>query len=273
MEQEQAGPLTLPGIGLGTMRLTGDTCRQLVGAALAAGYRHLDTARKYGNEADVGAAIAASAMPRDEIVLTTKLAPDELAAGDVQRATVSSLARLGTDHVDLLLVHWPNPDVALAETLEALAEVRDEGKARAIGVANFPTGLLKEALATVDGLVTNQVEYHPYLAQDAVLEQVRAEGLVLTAYCPLARGALLDDPVLAEVAAGRGRTVAQVALRWLVQQDRVVAIPRTSNVDRLHENLAALEFTLTNDEMAAITRLARGLRVVDPPHAPTWDAA
>lgn len=272
MQREAAGGLTLPGIGLGTMRLHGDTCHEVVGAALAAGYRHLDTARKYDNEADVGAAMAASAVPRDQIVVTTKLPPDELAADEVARATESSLERLGTDYIDLLLIHWPNPDVPLAETLEAMAAQRERGTVRSIGVANFPTTLLKEALDTVDGLVTDQVEYHPYLGQAAVLDLVRAGQLVLTAYCPLARGALLDDPVLDDVAAGQGRTVAQVALRWLVQQDGVVAIPGTSRVERVHENLEVLDFTLTADEMTAIGALARGQRIVDPPHAPSWDA-
>jgi 2,5-diketo-D-gluconate reductase B len=262
----------LPLIGLGTMRLRGDRCRDVVGAALAEGYRHVDTARKYGNEMEVGAALAASSVPRDAVVLVTKLASNELTTDRVRLATEDSLRNLRTDHLDLLLIHWPNPAVPLAETLDAMARLRDVGLVRGVGVANFPTRLLDAAADLVDDLVTDQVEYHPYLAQGAVLDRVRAHGMVLTAYCPLARQRLLADPVLIGVAEEHACTPAQVALRWLVQQADVVAIPGTSTVARLCENLAATEGpVLTQEQLAAIAGLARGDRVVDPPHAPTWD--
>lgn len=274
MGSEAVDRVALPNIGLGTMRLRGDDGRRIVGAALAAGYRHIDTARKYGNEDDVGAAIASSAVPRDDVVVTTKLGPDELTTALVRDATEDSLRRLRTEYVDLLLIHWPNPHVPIEQTLEAMRELRDRGLVRALGVANFPTALLTQATRLEPELVTDQVEYHPYLAQDALLDRVRNRGMVLTAYCPLARQQLLDDPVLVEIAAEHGCTSAQVALRWLVQQDDVVAIPGTSNVSRLTENLEALSGPrLSDDEMARVGGLARGERLVDPPHAPTWDTA
>lgn len=273
MRMEVVDGLTMPGIGLGTMRLRGRDCEDVVGAALAEGYRHLDTARKYGNEAEVGRALAASSVTRDEVVVVTKLPPDELTAPLVRRSTEDSLRNLHTDHLDVLLIHWPNPDVPLAETLEAMSGLRAEGLVHAIGVANFPSGLLEEATRLVDGLVTDQVEYHAYLGQDAVIERVRAKGMVLTAYCPLARQRLLGDPVLNAIADDYGCTPAQVALRWLVQQDRVIAIPGTATIARLQENLAAMHGTpLSDEQMAAISSLTRGDRVVNPPHAPTWDA-
>jgi 2,5-diketo-D-gluconate reductase B len=273
MGSEGIDRVALPDIGLGTMRLRGDDCRIITEAALATGYRHIDTARKYGNEEDVGAAISSSAVPRGDVIVTTKLAPDELTSSLVRNATEESLRRLRTDYVDLLLIHWPNPEVPLEQTLQAMSDLRDRGLVRALGVANFPTALLAEATRLEPGLITDQVEHHPYLAQDAVLDRVRAEGMVLTAYCPLARQRLLDDPVLVEIAADHGCTSAQIALRWLVQQDDVVAIPGTSNVSRLTENLEVLSGPrLSDDEMSRIRGLARGERLVDPPHAPGWDA-
>lgn len=273
MRSEAVDRMTLPSVGLGTMRLQGDDGRRIIEAALAEGYRHVDTARKYGNEAEVGAALAASSVPRHEVTVTTKLAPDELTTSLVPKATEDSLRRLRTEYVDLLLIHWPNLELPLEQTLEAMTELRDRGLVRALGVANFPTSLLTEAKRLEAGLVTDQVEYHPYLAQDAVLDRVRAEGMVLTAYCPLARGRLLDDPVLVQVATDHGCTSAQIALRWLVQQDDVVAIPGTSDVSRLRENLGVLSGPrLSDDEMSRIAGLARGERLVDPPHAPDWDA-
>ena len=273
MEKEDVGVLTLPGVGLGTMRMDGDKCRKVVGAALAEGYRHLDTARSYGNEAAVGQALEESSARREDVVLVTKVPPTLLAADDVRETAEESLRRLRTEYVDILLVHWPSRSVPIEEALGAMAELRERGLARTIGVANFPTALLSQAMGIIDGLVTNQVEYHPYLSQRLVLEQLRSAGMVLTAYCPLGRQVLLDDPVLRVIADDHGRTTAQIALRWLVQQDRVIAIPGTTTVLRLRENLDALDGPhLTDDEMARISDLARGGRVVNPPEkAPVWD--
>ena len=268
---ESVAGITFPAIGFGTMRQRGDACAELVDAALAMGYRNIDTARKYGNEAAVGAGIRRSSVSRDDFLVTTKLPPDDLPADRVRAAVEDSLRNLGLDYVDLFLVHWPRADVPLADTLGVMADLREAGLTRFIGVSNFPSALLEEAVGITD-LVTNQVEYHPYLAQDVVLPKVRDLGLVLTAYCPLGRGGpLLRDPVLGEIAATHGRSVAQVALRWLVQQPRVVAVPGTSSVEHLRENLSVYDFTLDDSEMAAIGRLARGDRVVNPPTAPAWD--
>jgi 2,5-diketo-D-gluconate reductase B len=266
-----ADGLLVPAIGLGTMRQRGDACSTLVEAALAEGYRHIDTARKYGNERAVGAGLARSSVARDEVLLTTKLAPGELRGHRVRAATEDSLRELGVDHLDLLLVHWPDPAVPLAETLEAMTALREDGLVRAIGVANFPSTMLREATGLAE-LATDQVEYHPYLGQQPVLDACRHAGLVVTAYCPLARaGELLEEDVVREVAGSHGRSPAQVVLRWLIQQPSVVAIPGTSSIDHLRENLAVQDFELTNDEIVAIAALARSGRVVDPPHAPDWD--
>lgn len=272
MEFRTAAGLDIPSIGLGTMRLLGEECRRAVGDALAAGYRHIDTARKYGNEEDVGAALRSSGVSRDEILLVTKLWHDELSTDAVRVAVADSLRRLEVDYLDVLLVHWPSRQVPLSETMEALVRAKEEGQARRIGVANFPASLF-EQVADTPGLIGNQVEYHPYLSQAPLLSIARDQGLVLTAYCPLGRGGdLLRDPVLERLAADRGRTVAQIVLRWLLQQPRVVAIPGTGRREHMRENLDVFDFTLSDGEMATIHALARRQRVVDPPHAPDWDA-
>ncbi|MPZ87715.1 MAG: aldo/keto reductase [Nitriliruptorales bacterium] len=253
------------------MRLHGEQCRSIVSAALAEGYRHIDTARSYDNEEDVGAGIRQSSVPRDEIVLVTKVWHTDLAGPDVEEAAESSLRRLGTDYVDVLLVHWPSRAVPLEETLEAFAQVREQGKARFIGVGNFPSTMF-EGIAGVPGLIGNQVEYHPYLGQDKILTSARSNGLVVTAYCPLGRaGDLLQDPLLQELAGSYGKTVPQIVLRWLIEQDRVAAIPGTSDPGHLRENVDVFDFELSPDDAAAISSLARGARVVNPPHAPDWD--
>jgi 2,5-diketo-D-gluconate reductase B len=272
MEKERIGKYTMPGIGFGTLGNVGDAGCALVEAALAEGYRYIDTSRYYGNEEAVGRALARSSVPRGDIWVTTKLLhPKTPPQPDLALELEKSLRLLQTDYVDLLLIHWPNPEVSLEWALGEFAALRDQGKARTIGVSNFPTGLLRQALEIVGDLAANQVEYHPYLNQRPLLELMRERGLVLIAHSPLARGAVLNDPVLDEIAAQRGLSVAQVALRWLVQQEGVVAIPGVQNVEQLRDNLKVLDITLTSDEMAAISALARGLRIVDPPHGPTWD--
>ena len=274
MEQERIGSAVMPGIGFGTLGNSGETATRLVTAALAEGYRHIDTAHYYGNEEAVGRGIADSPVARDEIWLTTKiLHPKAPPVSDVVVAAEDSLRRLGVDEVDLLLVHWPTSSTPLEKALEAFVRLRDQGKARAIGVSNFTVEQLGRAVRLADGIAVNQVEYHPYLDQHRLLQAVREEGLVLTAHSSLARGKVLEDPVLRGIAADGGHSPAQVALRWLVQQERVTAIPGAENVEQLRENLGALEIRLSEDEMRRIGSLARGVRVVDPAHAPSWDAA
>ena len=263
----------IPAIGLGTGGL-GEDCAQIVAAALAAGYRHIDTARKYGSERGVGGAIRAAGVPRSEIFLTTKVSHEHLHAGDFERSTQASLQALGLDQVDLLLVHWPAPDMPLPETMGALAQMKRRGLTRHIGVANFNIALLDEVISLCpEPLVALQAEYHPYLDQSKVLAACRRHGLVFIAYCPLARGRLLGDPVIGEIARAKGRTAAQVALRWLVQQDGVAAIPGSSSRERVAENIDISGFALTDDEMKRIAALARrNGRVVNPVgRVSAWD--
>jgi diketogulonate reductase-like aldo/keto reductase len=274
MEKELLGKYTMPGIGFGTLGNTGDAARDLVEAALAEGYRYIDTSRYYGNEEAVGSAVARSSVPRGDIWITTKLLhPRTPPQPDLRLELEKSLRMLQTDYVDLLLIHWPRPDVSLEWALGEFAALRAQGKVRTIGVSNFTTALLRQALESIGDLAANQVEYHPYLGQRALLAAMRERDLVLIAHSPLARGAVLNDPVLQEIARRRRLSAAQVALRWIVQQERVVAIPGAQNVEQLRDNLKVLDCTLTNDEMGAISALARGTRIVNPKHSPAWDSA
>ena len=263
----------MPQIGFGTSQL-GD-CGELVATALRLGYRHIDTAWKYGSEKGVGAGIRASGVPRGEIFLVTKVSHEYLRAADFARSVDQSLKNLQVDHVDLLHVHWPSTEkVPLAETMAALARAKREGLTRHIGVANFNIALLEEARRTCpEPLATLQAEYHPYLDQRRVLDYCREHGMILTAYCPLARGRLFGDPVLADIARAKNRTIAQVVLRWLVQQGNIAPIPRSSNPERIAQNLDVFNFTLTADEMKRIHALARpDGRIANPAgRAPAWD--
>ncbi|WP_163269595.1 aldo/keto reductase [Chelativorans alearense] len=265
----------IPAIGLGTWTLEGRACTDLVSHALGIGYRHVDTAAIYGNEQEVGEAIRNAGLPRGDIFLTTKVWWTDLAAADLKRSATESLERLGLDHVDLLLVHWPNPAVPLAETMDALNRVREEGLTRHIGVSNFPSRLLAEAVRLSEApLVANQVEYHPYLNQDKVHAACRENGMAMVSYCPIYRGgALLDEPAVAEAAARHGRTPAQIVLRWHLEQEDVAVIPRTSRKERLAENAGIFDFSLDAGEMAAISRLrSAGRRLCDYGFSPEWDS-
>lgn len=265
----------IPAIGLGTWPLKGETCIRSVHAALEAGCRHVDSAAAYHNEEAVGEAIRSQPVPRADIFVTTKVWYSDCADGPLQKSAEASLKRLGLDQVDLLLIHWPNPERPIDEQVRALCDARRRGLARHIGVSNFPVGHLERALHAADEpLVANQVEYHPYLDQSALLTACRRHGLALIAYVPLAHGEVTTDPVVKEVARARGRTAAQVALRWLVQQPNVAAIPGSSNPEHVRANMAVEEFALTDDEMARISALARpDGRLLDPGWAPQWDSA
>jgi diketogulonate reductase-like aldo/keto reductase len=268
-----AGGIAIPALGLGTMKLTGEAGAHAVEQALRLGYRHLDTAAAYGNEAQVGEGLRASGVDRASVFVTTKVWRDDMAAANVLRSAEASLERLGLDQVDLLLLHWPNPAVPLEESVGALCRAKRMNLARAIGVANYPTALFDRAQTLADEpLVTNQVEYHPFLSQRRVLETVRRHGSSLTAYAPLARGAVAQDATLVEIARAHQATASQVSLRWLVQQPQVVAIPKTAQVERLKQNLDIFDFSLSDTEMDRISALARpDGRVVRPPFAPQWD--
>jgi len=262
----------MPSLGLGTWQLEGADAVEGVRHALELGYRHVDTARAYGNEREVGEGLRRSGVPRDEVWVTTKVWRDDLEPDRLRRSAEASLKDLGLDRVDLLLVHWPNPSVPLSDTLAALHRVRQDGLTRHMGVANFPSGLLREAVAQFP-IHANQVEYHPYLDQRAVLDAARAHGIVVTAYSPFGTGGLLGDPVLAEIAQARGCTPAQVTLRWLLDQSGVAAIPKAATPAHRAANLGALDLApLTYAERARLDGLARGRRFVNPAFAPKWDA-
>ncbi len=263
----------IPAIGFGTSQL-GD-CADVVATALKLGYRHIDTAWKYGSEKGVGAGIRASGVSREEIFLCTKVSHEYLRAADFARSVDESLSNLQVGYVDLLHVHWPTIDnIPLAETMGALAKAKRDGLARHIGVANFNIALLEEALRLCpEPLVSLQAEYHPYLDQSKVLAYCRKAGLIFTAYCPLARGRLFKDPVLADIASSKGKTIAQIALRWLMQQGNIAAIPRSSNPRHIAESLDVFDFELTADEMKRIFALKRpDGRIANPKgRAPAWD--
>ena len=263
----------IPALGFGTFRLEGAVARDQVARALDAGYRHVDTARVYGNEREVGQGIARSTVPRNQVFLTSKLWPDDFRPEDVARATRASLAELGTDHVDLMLLHWPNPEVPVADTLGALERARGEGLIRHYGVSNFTVPLFEEAAdAAPRALVTNQVEFHPLLDQRRVRAAARAHGAAVTAYSPLAQGRVAEEPVLREIAEAHGATPAQVSLAWILAGPELVAIPRSSKPERVEENLAAAELALAPSELGALDALRdRRERVIDPEFAPAWD--
>lgn len=263
----------VPALGLGAYSLQGQQGVELVRTALDIGYRHIDTARMYGNEAEVGRAVQDSGVDRSDIFITTKIWPDDLAYSDVKRCADDSLGNLGTDYVDLLLIHWPSKKIPLDETLTAFAEIKAAGKARLIGVSNFNTALMKEAVEQCGAdIACNQVEYHPLLSQRPVLDLARGYGMMLTAYKPVAEGHVLEEPLLNRIGESHGKTATQVSLRWLIQQQAVVAIPKTGNVARCRENFDIFDFELSADEMIEITALtSRNKRLLDVSLGPVRD--
>jgi diketogulonate reductase-like aldo/keto reductase len=263
----------IPALGFGTSPITGSFAAEEIVTALKAGYRHIDTARKYGTERTVGEGMRASGVPRGDIFLTTKVSHENLREADFARSVDESLKALDVDYFDLLMIHWPNPEIPVAEAVKGLAKAKRQGIARHIGVANFNTTLIDQALNTCpEPIAALQAEYHPYLDQTKVLDACRKRGLAFVAYCPLGRGRLFDDKVLSEIAERRGRTIAQIALRWLMQQN-VAAIPRSSNPERIAANLNVFDFTLSDGEMQRIGALKRpDGRIADPRgRVPPWD--
>jgi 2,5-diketo-D-gluconate reductase B len=260
----------VPVLGFGTWLIEGADATEAVRDALAIGYRQIDTARAYGNEREVGRGIADSGVPREEIFLTTKVPHDEASADEVQRDCEQSLERLGVDYLDLLLLHWPSPDVPLEETLKALTALRADGRIRNLGVSNFPAGLLKQALDLAP-VFCDQVEYHPFLDQSRLLELARANDVLITAYSPLAHGKVPDDATLNRIGAAHGKTAGQVALRWLLDQDHVSPIPKASSHGRRVENFEVFDFELTDAERNRIAGLHKDDRQIDPDDGPDWD--
>ncbi len=255
----EANGAKIPLVGLGTWELRGRTCARAVEQALRLGYRHVDTAEMYDNERDVGDGIRASGVKRNELFITTKIWPTHFAPRALERAARDCLVRLRLSEVDLLLLHWPNPQIPLAETLGALDKVKRDGLARNIGISNFTVAQIEEAVAiATEPLVCDQVECHPYLDQSKVIAACLQHGMAVVAYSPIARGNAKNDAVLARIGAAHKKTAAQISLRYLVQQN-IVVIPRTSKVERLTENAALFDFTLE--------RRARW------PRSPRWRAA
>ncbi|MCC6775254.1 MAG: aldo/keto reductase [Hyphomicrobiales bacterium] len=264
----------IPLLGLGTWDLRGRACARIVEQALRLGYRHIDTAEMYDNEREVGEGLRGSGVKRSEVLVTTKIWPSHFAPRELERAAKDCVVRLRLTEVDLLLLHWPNPQVPLSETLGALCKMKQMGLARHIGVSNFTVAMIEEAVRlSSEPLVCNQVEMHPFLDQSKVVEVCRRHGMALVAYSPIARGGVKSDALLARIGKGHGKTAAQVSLRFLVQQG-IVVIPRTSKVERLAENQAIFDFELAAEEMSAIGALARrDGRIVDYAYSgsPKWD--
>jgi 2,5-diketo-D-gluconate reductase B len=263
----------MPVIGFGTSGLAAPV-GEIVATALKCGYRHLDAARKYGTEDGVGEGIRAAKIAREELFITSKVSHENLRAADFARSVDDSLKALGVSYLDLLLVHWPNLQIPLAETMQALARAKRQGLARYLGVANFNIALLDEAMRLCpEPLVTLQAEFHPYLDQRKVLDACRERGLILTGHCPLGRGRLINDPVIGEIARAKGKTAAQIALRWSIQHGNVAPIPRSSNPQRIAQNIDVFDFTLSDEEMDRIAALRRpDGRIANPAgRAPAWD--
>jgi len=263
----------MPAVGYGTMELP-QRGAELVAYAIKSGYRLIDTARKYGTEAKVGEGIRASGIARSELWVTTKVTELDAREADFLRSAETSLKALRLDYVDLLLVHWPQPKVPFSETLGALAKAKRRGLTRHIGVSNFTVAMLDEAVQVCpEPLITNQVEYHAYLPQDRMLAALKRHGMILTAYCPMARGKLLDDPVIGAIAKAHGKTIGQICLRWLIQQPMVAAVPRPLEEAHIEEDLDVFDWSLSDDEMRQLFALrSRRVRIADPPErAPKWD--
>lgn len=275
MREVVANGAKIPAIGFGTYGMERADMLRMIPAALKGGFRHIDTAQIYRNETEVGECTVSSGIPRTELFITTKVWVANYPASRFAASVDESLRNLRTDYIDLLLLHWPHDGVPLAEQIGLLNETVRAGKVRHIGVSNFNRQLLHQAIGlSAAPLVTNQFEYHPYLDQSLLSGATRKAGLAVTAYCAMAVGRVLGDPTITEIAASHGRSAPQVVLRWLIQQGNVVALSRTTNPNRVVENLAIFDFELGEDEMAAMQKLVRpNSRIVDPPGlAPAWDA-
>lgn len=275
MQRVTANGAEIPAIGLGTWALRGDAAIGAVQAALDAGYRHIDTAAMYGNEAEIGEALRTHPTSREATFVTTKIWPSEVAEGLLQRSAEASLKRLGLERVDLLLIHWPSPTVPLRQQISALCDAKRRGLARHIGVSNFSVLYVEAAVGlATEPLVVNQVEHHPHLDQSALFAACRKHDIAITSYSPLGRGALLREPAIAGIAREKAKTPAQVVLRWHIQQPGNIAIPRSSDPARIRENIGILDFELTSQEMRRISGLARpDGRVGGSANGIAWDAA
>ena len=268
------GEARIPRLGFGTHGMSGSGLQKILVSALQAGFRHIDTAQMYQNEADVGEAIRKSGVARNDIFVTTKVWVANYSRSRFMGSVDESLRHLRSDYIDLLLVHWPRGGVGIDEQIEGLSKAVDAGKVRHIGVSNFNAGMLRASIKlSKHPIVTNQVEYHPFLNQNVLVREVNARNTSLMAYCGMAVGRVFGDPVLKEIAQRNGRTIAQIVLRWLIQQPNVVALSRTEKAERIPDNSRIFDFELSSEDMDAIGKLHRpNSRIVNPPHlAPAWD--
>src|SRR6201997_1736477 len=272
MEHLQTQGISLPRLGLGTYRMQGDVCRAAVESALGLGYRHIDTAEMYGNEDAVGAAIAASTVARKDLHITTKVWNENLAPDAMRRAFDTSLDKLKLDHVDLYLVHWPKSGMNLPAMFETLMKFKEEGRTRAIGVANFNIALLKTVVEEIKApIACNQIEYHVILDQTRIKKYMDAKSIPLVAYCPLAQGRAASDETLIAIGKRHNASAAQVALKWLLDQHGVAAIPKASRRESQKANWDALSVTLDDDDRKKIAALPKDKRFVNPGFSPGWD--
>lgn len=260
----------IPQLGFGTFQII-ENCTNLVNLAIENGYHHIDTAQLYKNEAEVGQGIKNASTTRDNIFLTTKVWPDQFSKTKFLPSVGESLKKLKTDYVDLLLLHWPNPDIDVRETLEELIKAQEKGYAKYIGVSNFNTKLLQKTIDFGAPIITNQVEYHPYLNQDKVKDFIQKNNLSLTAYCPIARGKILEEETLKDIAQTHNKTTGQICLRWHIQQENVIAIPKTATPSRIPENIKIFDFELTQEEMQQINALQKEEGRLISPQNIEWD--
>ncbi|MFH5831829.1 aldo/keto reductase [Halalkalibaculum sp. DA3122] len=271
MQYKTIQGIDVPEIGLGTHKLHDRECAKVVRMALDLGYRHIDTAQMYKNEREVGEALKISNVPRDDIFLTTKIWHTNLDSEDVLQSTEQSLRNLDTPYVDLLLIHWPNDQYDLRKTIESMLILRDQGKAVNIGVSNFPLDLLKKVNDDIRApIFCNQVEYHPYLDQLDLLDYAIEKDILLTAYSPLAQGDVIQDEDLIQMAKKYEKSPAQIALRWLIEQENVVAIPKASSREHLEANIDIFDFYLEDEDFDKIDNLNKSKRLVNPSFAPRW---
>src|SRR5580698_5032990 len=272
MEYLQTQGISMPRLGLGTFRMQSEVCRAAVESALGLGYRHIDTAEMYANEEAIGAAIAASGIAPKDLHITTKVWNENLAPDAIRRSFDASLKKLRLDHVDLYLVHWPAMNMKLPAMFETLLKLKQEGRTRAIGVANFNIALLKTVVEEIKApIACNQIEYHVMLDQTPLRKYLAAKSIPLVAYCPVAQGRAATNPTLMAIGRKHGASAAQVALKWLLDQDGVAAIPKASRSESQKANLGALNVGLDDEDNQAIAALPKNKRCVNPGFAPTWD--
>jgi len=272
MDPLQTQGISLPRLGLGTYRMQGAVCREAVESALALGYRHIDTAEMYANEDAIGAALASAKVPRGELHVTTKVWPENLAPDAIRRAFDNSMKKLKLDVVDLYLIHWPARGMNLPAALDTLMKLKEEGRTRAIGVANFTVALLKQAVEEIKApIACNQIEYHVMLDQSKVMRYMAEKSIPLVAYCPLAQGRAASDETLIAIGNKHGAPPAQVALKWLLDQNGVAAIPKASRRESQQANLDALKLQLDDEDRKVIAALPKDKRFVSPAFAPAWD--